>query len=117
MPNGRSGSLFIDKRELARWLSGFAGTQIIGRALASTATGCPAEVSADTVSAIVAAYPAERITVEEQGRAAYLLHLYYPLSMDPPDLERWILIGAESPLFKELRTRHEQQGTWGAGSL
>ena len=117
MPNGRSGALFIDKRELAGWLSGFAGTQIIGRALGSNPTGRPAEVSADTVSAIVAAYPAERIAVEEQDRAFYVLHLYYPLNVDPPDLEKWIMIGSESPLFEELRTRHEQQGTRGAGSL
>jgi hypothetical protein len=117
MPNGRSGSLHIDKRELVGWLSGFAGTRIIGRALSSKATGRPAELSAEAVKAIVAAYPAERIAVEEHDRAAYVLHLYYPLSMDPPDPERWILIGSESPLFRELRMRHEQQGRWGAGSL
>ena len=49
--------------------------------------------------------------MEEQDRAVYVLHLYYPLSMDPPDLEKWIMVGSESSLFKALRTRHEQQGT------
>jgi hypothetical protein len=92
MPNGRSGSLFIEKAALGRWLSGLAGAQIVGHVLASRTTGRPAEISAETVSEILAVYPADRIAVEEQDRTAYVIHLYHPFDMDPPDPEKWILV-------------------------
>src|SRR5512145_1397628 len=98
MPNGRSGSLFVDKDELARWLDSVDNAQIVGRSLASTSAGRCSDVSAEAVSAILAEYPTERVVVEEQDGICYVLHLYYPLSKQPPDLEKWILVGSASPL-------------------
>jgi hypothetical protein len=49
--------------------------------------------------------------------AVRIVHMYYPFSLDPPDLERWILIKPQSPLFEELRRQHVQQGRSSAGSL
>lgn len=54
----------------------------------------PAEISAETVSEILAVYPADRIAVEEQDRTAYVIHLYHPFDMDPPDPEKWILVSS-----------------------
>jgi len=44
-------------------------------------------------------------------------HMYYPFGLDPPDVDRWILIKPESSLFEELRRQHNQQGKWAAGLL
>jgi hypothetical protein len=116
MPNGRSGSLFLNKTEFASWLSVRKSDEVIGR--------CPAlpgpdrqVVSVEMVVELLGTYPADRIVVEEQDRASYIVHLYHPFTLSPPDPERWILIKPESPLFQELRRQHKQQGKWGAGSL
>jgi hypothetical protein len=114
MPNGRSGSLLLKKAELASWLSGRDGHQIIGLCLAPPTRRT---VSVEMIVGMLATYPADRIVVEEQDGRAYIVHMYHPFSLDPPDFERWILIKPESPLFQELRRQHDQQGRWGAGSL
>jgi hypothetical protein len=116
MPNGRSGSLFLNKVEFGNWLSSRDGQEIIGLSF-EPATRRPQAVSVETVVGMLATYPPDRIAVEEQDGRAYVIHIYHPFSLDPPDLKRWILIRPESPLFQELRRQHDQQGKWGAGSL
>lgn len=116
MPNGRSGSLFLNKAEFASWLNGRDGHESIGLCLAPRGTDRRA-VSVERLAGMLDTYPADRIVVEEQDGRDYILHMYHPFSLDPPDLERWILIRPESPLFQELRRQHDQQGKWGAGSL
>ena len=116
MPNGRSGSLFLNKTEFASWLSDRDGHEIIGLRFVSPEND-RRNVSVETVVEMLATYPADRIVVEEQDGGAYIIHMYHPFSLDSPDLERWILIKSESPLFEELRRQHDKQGKWGAGSL
>ena len=116
MPNGRSGSLFLNKIEFASWLGSRDGREIIGLCLARLGTDHPS-VSVEMIVGMLATYPVDRIVVEEQDGRAYVVHMYHPFSLDPPDPERWILIKPESPLFQELRRQHDQQGKWGAGSL
>src|SRR5262245_9651254 len=114
MPNGRSGSLFLNKAAFTGWLSGRDGNEIIGRRLAP---GEADGVSVEMIVGMLATYPADRIVVEEQDGHWYIVHMYYPFSLEPPDLGRWILIRPESSLFEELQRQHIQQGRWGAGLL
>lgn len=111
MPNGRSGSLFLEKTEFANWLRSRDDQEIIGLSLPATA------VSVAMAIEMLASFPIERIAVEEQDARSYIVHLHHPLDIDPPEIEKWILIKPGSPLFEELRRRHERQGKWGAGSL
>ena len=117
MPNGRSGCLFLNKAEFAGWLSGFVANEIIGLCLPSPKVGRLREVSVETVVGMLATYPGDRIAVEEQDGDEYIIHLDYPLGVEPSDFERWILVRPKSPLFQELRRQHNQQGRWGAGFL
>jgi hypothetical protein len=112
MPNGRTGSLFLNKTEFADWLSRRDDDEIVGRSVAPATA-----VSVATVTGMLASFPLDRVAVEEQHATAYVVHLYHPFDMDPPDMSRWILIKPELPLFEELRRRHHGQSKWGGGSL
>ena len=104
------------KTEFASWLSDRDGHEIIGLRFVPREND-RRNVFVETLVEMLATYPSDRIVVEEQDRGAYIIHMYYPLSLDPPDFERWILIKPESPLFEKLRRQHDKQGKWGAGSL
>ena len=106
----------MNKTEFASWLGGRDGQETIGLRFVPPEND-RLKVSVETLVGMLATYPGDRIVVEEQDGRAYIVHMYHPFGLDPPDLERWILIKPESPLFEELRRQHDEQGRWGAGSL
>ena len=115
MPNGRSGSLFLGKGELARWLSGLEGSEIVGISIALLVSGRSPGVSVESVAGLLANCRADRIAVEEQDNNDYIIHLDCPLDGESTDTDKWVLVRPDSPLFEELRREHKRQGQWGAG--
>ena len=113
MPNGRSGSLVLNKTEFASWLSVRDGHEFIGRSLVPPENE-RVKVSVQMMAGMLATYPADRITVEEHDSCAYIIYMF---DWARPAPERLILIEPDSPLFQELRRQHDQQGRRGTGSL
>jgi hypothetical protein len=115
MPNGRSGSLFLGKDDLAQWLSGLEGSEIVGISIALLVAGRSPGVSVESVAGLLASCRADRVAVEEQDNHDYIIHLDCPLGGESTDNEKWVLVSPDSPLFEELRREHKRQGQWSAG--
>jgi hypothetical protein len=65
---------------------------------------CPqspvADVDASEVSGFLQRHPLDIVAVEEQHRDSYIIHL--------GELNMWVSVRSESPLFAELKRRHDQ---------
>jgi hypothetical protein len=99
MPNGRSGGFGLTKATLEQILCALPAIAVIGRSTVSPG------VDVSAVLRMVSEYPGDVIGVEEQDYRWYIMHLE-PGDVDPPNAEKWIMIGSESPLFKDLRREH-----------
>ena len=98
MPNGRSGGFVIATADLKELVSAVPDTAIVGRL---TTGSRPRTASAAEISRCIEEYPLDRITVEEQDNAFYIIHI-----RNEPVV--WVVVHSESPMFAQLRQRHTQ---------
>ena len=103
MPNGRSGGFVIEKADLKQIIKAFPDPTIVGKMRAYSSALRPAD--ALEVARLVNECPNDRIAVEEQDHAFYIIHL-----SNKPEII-WVMVGAETPLFPELRQRHARWTT------
>jgi len=96
MPNGRSGGFPLEKTDLVRWISEISPTLEIGRVMTGKR---PQPATVADVAALLENCPHDRISAEEQDHAFYILHV-----RNEPIV--WVIVGSESPLFRNLRQRH-----------
>ena len=60
----------------------------------------PSPVNAAEVIRFLGEHAQDRVAVEEQDHAAYLIHI--------GEVASWVAVRSESPVFAELRQRHAQ---------
>jgi hypothetical protein len=97
MPNGRSGGFVIETNDLKRLIEAVTGNAVVGRL---TTGSKPHDARVDEIAQVIEKCPHNRIAVEEQDHAFYIIHI-----SNAPDVVG-IVILSESPLFVELRRRH-----------
>ena len=102
MPNGRSGGFVIEKADLKSIVKTFPDETIVARINTS---GGFRPVAALETARLVDECPSDRIAVEEQDHAAYIIHL-----RNEPEII-WLLVGAKETIFLELRQRHQRWAT------
>jgi hypothetical protein len=100
MPNGRSGGFVIEKTDLENLVRTFPGGTVIARIYTSTAASRP--IDASETDRLLHECTNDRIAVEEQDHLLYIIHLH-----NEPEII-WLSVGAERPIFLELRQRHQQ---------
>ena len=101
MPNGRSGGFIIEKADLTELLKAIPGANLVGKIVVHSSGFRP--VNAVETARFVDECPYDRVAVEEQDHKAYVIHL----SNEPEII--WLVVGSETPIFLELRDRHQ---TW-----
>jgi hypothetical protein len=100
MPNGRSGGFVIKTAELKKLVNTVLDTAVVGQ-MAVLALPFRAANAAE-VTRFVEECPQDRVAVEEQDHKSYVIHL-----SNEPKLV-WLVVGADSPIFIEMRQRHAQ---------
>jgi hypothetical protein len=103
MPNGRSGGFVIEKADLGNLIKRFPDDTIVARVMEGSTR--PRLANALETTRIVNECPNDRIAVEEQDRAAYIIHL-----RNEPEII-WLAVFPDAPLFLELRQCHRQWAT------
>jgi hypothetical protein len=103
MPNGRSGGFVIEKADLKHLVEAFPDGSVVARIVARSSAPRPAD--ALEIARFVDKCPSDRIAVEEQYHKSYIIHL-----SNEPELI-WVMVGSETPLFPELRQRHDRWST------
>jgi hypothetical protein len=103
MPNGRSGGFVIEKAELRNLIKTFPDDTVLARVLEGSAR--PRLTNALETTRLVSECPNDRVAVEEQDHAAYIIHL-----RDEPEII-WLAVLSDAPLFLGLRQRHRQWTT------
>ena len=99
MPNGRSGGFVIETADLKRLLDAVPDDTVVGR----LTTGLkPEPARRQEIARLIEECPHSSINVEEQDHASYIVHL-----SRLPNLA-FLVVSSGSPLFQELRRRHEQ---------
>jgi hypothetical protein len=73
MPNGRSGGFVIETVDLRELVKAVSDTTVVGQAFVNSLP--PRLVSSSEVSRLVEECRHDRIAVEEQDNAAYVIHL------------------------------------------
>jgi hypothetical protein len=102
MPNGRSGGFLLETADLKHVILNTSQVEVVAH-VASGSTRPRPSTAAELVS-LVNECQHERVAVEEQDGAAYIIHV----SNDPI---LWILVGSDSPMLAALRERHSQWKT------
>lgn len=97
MPNGRSGGFVIEMADLKKLVQAVSGDTLVGQL--SRGSKPLQTASATDITRCLEECPDERIEVEEQDLAFYVLHI----SNEPIF---WLAVHSESPIFIELRNRH-----------
>ena len=100
MPNGRSDDFVVNRENLERILNALSPDAMVGKILT-------AQVDVSAISQMLSTYPDDLIAVEEQYESWYIIHLE-PIGTYPPNIEKWVMVSAESPLFEELRRQHHR---------
>ena len=95
MPNGRSGAFVIETADLKRLVTTGADTAVVG-----LIDGRPA--SAAEMARRIEECSRDLVAVEEQHEAFYIIHF-----RDDP-IAVWVSVTSESPMFVELRSRHDR---------
>src|SRR4029453_15500110 len=105
MPNGRSGGFIIETADFQRFVQAISNDAVVGGAVVGDLTTDPRPQAARAVEVAryIKACPHDRVAVEEQDHAAYIIHL----SNDEANI-MWIMVGSQSPMFLDLRRRHDQ---------
>jgi hypothetical protein len=99
MPNGRSGGFVIETAGLKQLVTAVSDTEVVGQ----LTTGLrPRAASAAEVAQCIGECRQDRVAVEEQHNAFYIIHF----SNDPDVV--WLSVNSESPIFVELRRQHAQ---------
>ena len=95
MPNGRSGGFVIETADLKRLVEAVSGDALVGKAMVGLPTARPklTEACAAEVARFLEECPHDRIAVEEQDHASYIIHI----SKEPTII--WVLISSQSPIF------------------
>jgi hypothetical protein len=106
MPNGRSGGFVIETADLEQLVQAVSSNGAIGKLLTSDLhqrqeLGLQ-PVQAEEIARLIEECPHRRFDVEEQDHAYYIVHI----SNEPNRV--WVVISSQSPMFLELRDRHEQ---------
>ena len=99
MPNGRSGGFVIPIADLKELVKAVPPETAVGQMCVD---GPPfrAATAAEAIR-FVEECPQDRVAAEEQDHALYVLHL----SNDPI---QWLTIHSKSPIFLEIRRRHDE---------
>lgn len=103
MPNGRSGGFVIEKADLKHLIEALPNVSVVANIVGHSSPLRPAD--ALEIARCVDECPNDRIAVEEQDHKFYIIHL-----SNEPELT-WVTVGSETPLFSELRQRHDQWAT------
>ena len=103
MPNGRSGGFVIETADLKQLVRAVSDTAVVGQLTIGLR---PRAASAADVVRCVGECRQDRVAVEEQHSALYIIHF-----RNDPDI-MWLSVNSESPIFVELRLRHAR---WMAG--
>lgn len=119
MPNGRSGGFLIPQHEMEQLLKALTDDSVVGHALASLVKERKSfEPSAGVGPAAVIAMlddfwrEHEHVWVEEQDETVYIIHLDLEVQEHgEPNIKKWIIVRADSPLFGPLRQRHQLERT------
>src|SRR5262245_36031095 len=101
MPNGRSGSFMIELAGLKQLVQAVSENTIVGKLLTASRPFGP--VSALEIARCLEGCRQDRIAVEELDHAAYIIHINKNLIN-----VMWLLVDAESPIFREVWRRHDQ---------
>jgi len=96
MPNGRSGGFRIETAKLQQLLTSVSPTLVVGQ---MTVGSRLTSATADQVASCLAGAD-DRLAVEEQDRAFYIIHI-----RNEPDI-LWIMVKSESEIFPALRQLH-----------
>jgi hypothetical protein len=113
MGNGKSGGFGISKERLQQILDALPADAVVARAGTSrkvqpSAVGLPSiEIKVSAMRQTVSEYPEDVFPVEEQDYSWYILHLE-PIHVEPPTIEKWVIVRSNSPLFEELRRCHRE---------
>jgi hypothetical protein len=102
MPNGRSGGFIIEKADLKRLIKTISDANF---ATIARHPFPPRPVDASEIVQLLEESPKDRFAVEEQDHAWYTIHI----SNEPEII--WVTIAPDSPVFPEIRQRHEQWNT------
>lgn len=100
MPNGRSGGFVIERADLKDLVKTFPDDTVVSRVFEGSAR--PRLANALETTRLVDECPSDRIAVEEQDHAAYVIHL-----RNEPEII-WLAVFPDAPLFLELCQRHRQ---------
>jgi len=98
MPNGHTGSFVIKATDLKQLVQAVSGDAMVGKL--TTGSRLEAACAAD-IARLLEECSRDRIGVEEQDSAFYVIHI-----SNEPII--WIVVKSESPIFMELRSRHER---------
>jgi hypothetical protein len=96
MPNGRSGGFVIETADLEQIVEGVSPDMVVGEVF----TGAkPQETAAADIVRLIQQCSNDRLGVEEQDHAYYIVHLSNSGT-------KWLIVDSSSPIFTELRNRH-----------
>jgi 7-keto-8-aminopelargonate synthetase-like enzyme len=93
MPYGRSGGFIISTTNLAELLKAVSATTAVGMIFNSS----PSPVNAVDVVRFLRDHSHDRVAVEEQDHAAYIIHI--------GEVASWVFVRSDSPVFAELLQR------------
>jgi hypothetical protein len=107
MPNGRCGGFIIETADLKRLVQALSNDAVVGRV--STGGRLQATRAVEMVR-LIEECPDIRVNVEDQDHELYLIHLIddYEHRSDDELKIVWVGVPSESPIFLDLRRRHEQ---------
>jgi hypothetical protein len=98
MPNGRSGGFVIETADLKQLVQAISGETVVGKLFTMVLKEQPA--CAEEVLRLIDECRKDRLAVEEQDHAFYVIHF-----SDERNI-KWLLLNSTSPMFAELRSRH-----------
>ena len=102
MPNGRSGGFPIETADLKGLISAASAAGPIAMLVDDSSGPKPRATDAKEMLRVANEYPHERVAVEEQDHACYVIHF----RNEPTPI--WVVVFSESPLFGGLKQRHAQ---------
>jgi len=102
MPNGRSGGFPIETADLKRLISAASADAPIALVVDDSSGPRTRETDAEEVLRLVEECPFDRVAVEEQDHAFYVIHL----RNEPTPI--WVVVPSKSPLLPDLKQRHDQ---------
>jgi hypothetical protein len=89
----------IETADLKKLAQAVSGETLIGKLFTTGSKSAPAD--ADEVVRLIGDCPHNRLAVEEQDHAFYVIHF----SNEPNDI-KWLMVKSTSPMFMDLRNRH-----------